>query len=105
MRTQVCRLRREICPLSNVQTRAANSLREHPIDRLFRKGLHVTVNTDCRTVSYTTLTKEFERLQKTFGWGDAEVHRCQLNSVEAAFVTDELRADLMRLLEAKKAAS
>src|SRR6201995_4222185 len=78
-RAKASRLPLEMCPLSNVQTRAANSLSEHPIDRLFRKGLHVTVNTDCRTVSYTTLTKEFERLQKTFGWGDGEVHPCQLN--------------------------
>jgi adenosine deaminase len=104
-RAKAARLPLEMCPLSNVQTRAANSLTEHPIDRLFRKGLHVTVNTDCRTVSLTTLTKEFERLENAFHWGAEEFHRCQLNSAEAAFVSDEVRADLLSRLTAAKAAS
>jgi adenosine deaminase len=104
-RAKAARLPLEMCPLSNVQTRAANSLPEHPIDRLFRKGLHVTVNTDCRTVSFTTLTKEFERLENTFHWGVAEFHQCQRNSAEAAFVSDEVRAGLLRRLAAAKAAS
>jgi adenosine deaminase len=104
-RAKAARLPLEMCPLSNVQTRAANSLPEHPIERLFRKGLHVTVNTDCRTVSLTTLTKEFERLENTFNWDADEFHQCQRNSVEAAFVSDEVRADLLRRLTAAKAAS
>jgi adenosine deaminase len=104
-RAKAARLPLEMCPLSNVQTRAANSLPEHPIDRLFRKGLHVTVNTDCRTVSLTTLTKEFERLENTFHWGVGEFHQCQRNSAEAAFVSDEVRAGLLRRLAAAKTAS
>ncbi|HEY4907779.1 MAG TPA: adenosine deaminase [Candidatus Acidoferrum sp.] len=104
-RAKATRLPLEMCPLSNVQTRAATSLSAHPIDRLFRKGLHVTVNTDCRTVSLTTITKEFERLESTFNWGAAEFHQCQRNSAEAAFVSDEVRTDLMRRLTAAKAAS
>jgi adenosine deaminase len=103
-RAKAARLPLEMCPLSNVQTRAASSLHEHPIDHLFRKGLHVTVNTDCRTVSLTTLTKEFQRLEGTFNWGVAEFHQCQLNSAEAAFVSDEARADLLRRLTATKSA-
>jgi adenosine deaminase len=104
-RAKVARLPLEMCPLSNVQTRAASSLPEHPIDRLFRAGLHVTVNTDCRTVSLTTIAKEFERLESTFNWTLAEFHQCQRNSAEAAFVTDDVRADLMRRLTATKTAS
>jgi adenosine deaminase len=104
-RAKAMRLPLEMCPLSNVQTRAAKSMPEHPIDRLFRKELHVTANTDCRTVSLTSLTKEFERLQNTFHWGAAEFHQCQRNSAEAAFVSDEVRADLLRRLSAAKAAS
>jgi adenosine deaminase len=104
-RAKAARLPLEMCPLSNVQTRAANWLHEHPIDRLFRKGLHVTVNTDCRTVSFTTLTKEFERLESTFRWGAAEFHQCQRNSAEAAFVSDDVRAALLRQLTAAKSAT
>jgi adenosine deaminase len=104
-RAKATRLPLEMCPLSNVQTRAATSLAGHPIDRLFRKGLHVTVNTDCRTVSLTTLAKEFDRLESTFNWGATEFHQCQRNSAEAAFVTAEARADLMHRLTAAKSAS
>jgi adenosine deaminase len=104
-RAKAARLPLEMCPLSNIQTRAANSLPEHPIDRLFRSGLHVTVNTDCPTVSHTTLTNEFQRLENTFHWGPAEFHQCQLNSAEAAFVNAETRADLLRRLMPTKAAS
>ena len=93
-RAKATRLPLEMCPLSNVQTRAANSLRDHPIDRLFRKGLHVTVSTDARTVSDTTVGREFDRLEETFGWGVTEFLRCQQHAVEAAFVSDELRSRL-----------
>jgi adenosine deaminase len=104
-RAKATRLPLEMCPLSNVQTRATSSLPDHPIDRLLREGLHVTVNTDCRTVSLTTLTNEFQRLESTFNWGISEFHQCQRNSAEAAFVSDETRADLLRRLSAAKAAS
>ncbi|HEY1924666.1 MAG TPA: adenosine deaminase [Candidatus Acidoferrum sp.] len=97
-RAKATRLPLEMCPLSNVQTRAAVSLKAHPIDRLFRKGLHVTVSTDARTVSDTTMSGEFERLEKTFGWGTAEFWRCQEHAAEAAFVSDEVRALLLAKL-------
>jgi adenosine deaminase len=103
-RAKTARLPLEMCPLSNVQTRAANSLPEHPIDRLLRKGLHVTVNTDCRTVSLTTLTKEFQRLESTFNWDAGEFHQCQQNSAEAAFVSDDVRSDLLHRLAPAKSA-
>jgi adenosine deaminase len=90
----------EMCPLSNVQTRAASSLAKHPIDRLLRRGLRVTVSTDARTVSATTVSAEFERLAKTFGWGAAEFWRCQRYAAEAAFASAEARGDLASRLSA-----
>ena len=81
----------EMCPLSNVQTRAATSLGNHPIDRLLRKGLRVTVSTDARTVSSTTVSAEFDRLATTFGWGAGEFWRCQHHAAEAAFVSPQMR--------------
>ena len=90
----------EMCPLSNVQTRAATSLGKHPIDRLLRKGLRVTVSTDARTVSSTTVTAEFDRLATTFGWGAGEFWRCQRHAAEAAFVTPQMREVLSAKLSA-----
>jgi adenosine deaminase len=88
----------EMCPYSNVQTRAAASLPGHPIDRLLRRGLRVTVSTDARTVSNTSVTAEFERLNSCFAWGEEEFWRCQQHAAEAAFTTPEVRADLLAQL-------
>ena len=87
-----------MCLRSNIQTRAVSSLDRHPIDRLLKQGVKVTVSTDCRTVSNTTVTSEFGLLMSQFGWGLNEFWKCQINAAEAAFVTDELRSELRSLL-------
>lgn len=88
----------EMCPLSNYQTRAVSSLAAHPIDRLLRKNVRVTVSTDARTVSLTTVTSEFERLEKLFGWGFDEFSRCQKNAANGAFVSSAQRSELLARL-------
>jgi adenosine deaminase len=88
----------EMCPLSNVQTRATSSLASHPIDRLLRNGLRVTVSTDARTVSATTVSAEFDRLAQTFGWGAEEFWRCQRYAADAAFVSPQERIALAKKL-------
>ena len=89
----------EMCPNSNVKTRATTSLAAHPIDRLMRQGLCVTVSTDGRTVCETGLTREFEGLAQSSNWGLLEFWTCQKNAAEAAFVTPELRRELLARLE------
>jgi adenosine deaminase len=85
----------ELCPRSNVQTRAVASLAAHPADRLLRRGLRVTISTDGRTSSATTLTQEFERLRAEFGWGPAEFDACQRHAAEAAFAPAQVRQGLL----------
>ncbi len=94
----------EMCPKSNVQTRAAASLVGHPITRLLRKGVRVTVNTDARTTSETSITREFELLTSSHGWGLAEFWQCQKNAAQAAFVPAAVQAELMRSITAAEAA-
>jgi adenosine deaminase len=89
----------EMCPLSNVKTRAVNSIKLHPVDRLLRKGVRVTVSTDGRTVCESTLTSEFERLAQQRGWGLQEFWQCQKNAAEAAFVSSEVRRELLAQVE------
>ncbi len=95
----------EMCPKSNVQTRAAASLAGHPITRLLRKGVRVTVNTDARTISETSITREFELLAHFHGWGPAEFWQCQKNAAEAAFVSAAVKAELMRSVAEAEAGS
>ena len=94
----------EMCPKSNVQTRAASSLAGHPITRLLRKGVRVTVNTDARTTSETSITREFELLAQSHGWGLAEFWQCQKHAAEAAFAPAAVKAELMRSIAAAEAA-
>jgi adenosine deaminase len=89
----------EMCPRSNVQTRAVPGLAEHPADRLLRDGLQITVNTDTRTTSATSLTREFRLLGRQFGWGWEEFLACQMNSLAGAFVSREGRQKLAARLD------
>jgi adenosine deaminase len=88
----------EMCPRSNVQTRAAASLAAHPIDGLLRRGARVTVSTDGRTTCGTTVTAEFERLGAQFGLGRAEFDACQRNAARGAFLDERRRESLVRRL-------
>ncbi|MBC7233961.1 MAG: adenosine deaminase [Chloroflexi bacterium] len=88
----------EMCPTSNVQTRAVNSLAQHPIDRYLKLNLPVTVNTDGRTTSNTTLTQEYGKLVRQFGWGLAEIQRTVLNAASSAFIREEDRQELCRII-------
>lgn len=92
----------ETSPSSNLQTGAISMLGEnmsdHPIDVLYDLGFKVTVNTDNRLMSGTTLTRELELLVDTFGYGLADLETFQLNAAEAAFQALEDREELIEMI-------
>ena len=63
----------EMCPTSNLQTGAAASIAEHPIGLLTRLRFRVTVNTDNRLMSGTSMTREMAALVEAFGYGLADL--------------------------------
>jgi adenosine deaminase len=81
----------EVCPLSNVHTGAARSLAEHPIGLLHRAGFVVTINTDNRLMSGTSMSKEFAAVSEHHGFGPAALRRATLHAVDAAFCDEETR--------------
>lgn len=81
----------EMCPTSNVQTKAVGSFSEHPILAYLRSGLKVTVNTDNMTVSDTTIEREYSRLSQELGMTEEEHRDLLFNAVDAAFLTKEER--------------
>lgn len=90
----------EICPSCNIQTGIYDSYRHHPIDRLFREGVSVGINTDARTTTDITLSGEYERLQEVFQWGKFDFFVCNKNALAAAFLPDPVRETLtLRLFE------
>jgi adenosine deaminase len=76
----------EVCPTSNVQTNVYNTIEDHPIDRLYRAGISLSVNTDSRTLTNTTLEREYALLHQHFGWGEEEFKRCNQYAEDASFV-------------------
>ena len=84
----------EMCPISNLQTKAVNSPSEYPIREFLNTGLKVSINTDNRTVSNTSLTKELQFIQNTYGIQEEEIRLMMKNAVDTAFATDEVKARL-----------
>jgi len=76
----------EMCPTSNVQTGAVESIEEHPIREYFDRGLRVTVNTDNRLMSDTTMTQELTLLVDHLGFDLEEIKKLLMNGFKSAFL-------------------
>lgn len=85
----------EVCPSSNVQTRAAASWAAHPVDFFVDYGLRVTINTDNRLMSDTTVTKELHLCHKYFGWSLATIKEIIISGFKSAFMPYREKADLV----------
>ncbi len=88
----------ELSPSSNLQTGAiaqwGASLAEHPFDMLYQLGFAVTVNTDNRLMSNTTLSRELSLLAEAFGYDLGDLETFQLNAAASSFLPVEERSEL-----------
>ncbi|WBP96560.1 adenosine deaminase [Mycolicibacterium neoaurum] len=85
----------ELCPSSNVQTGAVDSIAEHPFDLLARARFRVTVNTDNRLMSDTTMSQEMLRLVEAFGYGWSDLERFTINAMKSSFLHFDERLALI----------
>ncbi|HEY8821355.1 MAG TPA: adenosine deaminase [Dermatophilaceae bacterium] len=76
----------EMCPSSNVQTGAAESIALHPISLLKRLKFRVTVNTDNRLMSGTSMTREMSLLVNDAGWTLEDLRWVTINAMKSAFI-------------------
>jgi len=91
------RIHLELCPTSNVQIiPSIVAMEQHPIDRLYRAGVSLNVNSDSRMLTPTTLTQEYEALRRVFHWGDEELLRANLMGLDAAFTTDAVKVQMKK---------
>ena len=92
----------EASPTSNFHTAAfvGESFSDHPFALLDRLGLRVTVNTDNRLMSDTTLSAELEKLTEAFGFTLADHERFQLNAAAGAFLPQPEREILQQRISA-----
>lgn len=92
----------ELSPSSNLQTGAfaqwGSEFGDHPFDLLYQLGFSVTVNTDNRTMSATSLTRELARLVDAFDYDLEDLETFQFNAASAAFLPVEEREELIELI-------
>jgi adenosine deaminase len=85
----------EICLLSNVHTGAARSLCEHPFNIFYQEKFRVTLNTDNRLMSNTSMTKEFQAAADTLGLKLDDLEKLTINAMKSAFLPYDRRCDLI----------
>jgi adenosine deaminase len=85
----------EICLVSNVQTGAAPSLAEHPFKILYQEKFRVTLNTDNRLMSNTTMTREFQAAAETFGLSVDDFEKITINAMKSAFLPYDRRIEFI----------
>jgi adenosine deaminase len=76
----------ELCPTSNLQTGAARDYASHPIGKLEALRFRVTINTDNRLMSRTSLSNEMYQCVKAFGWDLSVLQRLTINAMKSAFL-------------------
>ncbi len=86
----------ELCPTSNLQTKAVESIEKYPFVEFLNKGLLLSVNTDNSTVSSTSVSQEFERLDKYYGLNKDILERIYKDSVEMSFASDDIKHKLLK---------
>jgi adenosine deaminase len=94
----------EVSPQSNLQTGAiaawGDDLADHPFDVLYQLGFRVTVNTDNRLMSNTSLSKELALLSQTFGYDLDDLAAFQINAALGAFLPLEDREEIIATITA-----
>ncbi|WP_084736603.1 adenosine deaminase [Cystobacter ferrugineus] len=91
----------EVCPTSNVQTGAVPSLDAHPLKFYFDYGLRVTINTDNRLITDTSVTKELWLAHKEIGLSLEDLTTIIVSGFKSAFLPSREKQDLLRQVNAE----
>jgi len=89
----------EVCPGSNVALGVYPDWAQHPIERLRAAGVPVTVSTDDPPFFHTTMTAEYENLNRHFGWDEAQFAQVEATALAAAYCDEDTKARLKQKLE------
>lgn len=87
----------EMCPKSNLDTKAVNSYEDHPIYNYHKDKIKVNLSTDNRTVSNINLNEETNKLVETFKFNIDEYKEIYINSVNAAFCDEKTKEMLLSI--------
>ncbi len=85
----------ELCPTSNLQTGAVKDIKSHPIGILSKLRFRVTLNTDNRLMSGTSMSHEMQEVVKAFEWTFQDLQRVTINALKSAFIPFDERLTLI----------
>jgi adenosine deaminase len=88
----------EVCVSSNIQTKAASSWEAHPVDFYVDYGLRVTINTDNRTVTDTTVSKELWLCHQQYGWTLDRIKEIIISGFKSSFMPYREKVDLLKVI-------
>ncbi|HVI10174.1 MAG TPA: adenosine deaminase [Candidatus Binatia bacterium] len=93
----------EICMTSNLRTGLCPSLNDHPVKNYFDHGVMITLNSDDPAMFGTTLNREYQIAQQTFGFSDEHLRELARNSFEASFLPAEKKLEFLNVFDAAAA--
>jgi aminodeoxyfutalosine deaminase len=93
----------ELCITSNLRTGVCKAIADHPTKNYFDQGIMITLNTDDPALFGTTLSREYQLAQETFGFSDEHLRELARNSFEASFLPAEKKLELLSLFDAAAA--
>ena len=85
----------ELCPTSNLQTGAAKTYKEHPIGVLAKLRFRITLNTDNRLMSNTSMSHEMAQCVEAFDWKFVDLQRVTVNALKSSFIPFEERLEII----------
>ena len=91
----------EMCPCSNLQTKAIDNLKNYPLRIFLQKGIMATLNTDNMTVSQTEIKQEFELLESDYQLTEFEAKKLMNNAINASFLSIEDKIALKTYINMK----
>lgn len=90
----------EVCPTSNIQTNVYERIELLSVDKIYRSGISMSINTDARTISNVTLSDEYSLMGRIFKWKKGDIKKCNLEAIMHSFATAGIKERMRRIIEA-----
>ena len=88
----------EICLTSNLKTKTFNNFLEHTLNQIYDSSISLSLNTDGRTISNTTLSKEYLIAYKEFNWDLKKLKKTNLEAIKFSFSSEETKDKLIKII-------
>jgi adenosine deaminase len=86
----------EMAPTSNLQTGGASSYETHQIGVMKKLGFNVTINTDNRLMSATSMIREVTEISRGYSWTIDDLHDVARNGIMSAFISEDEKQDIYK---------